>query len=337
MFTVFTMSSMAALFMFVKTAFMAMSALVESPVGQSSAEASAEATVAQTAESTTQPVPVQDAGPPVSPDAPEVDDVPPANLPVDITVLPEKPAHSDPAIDAMLDSIEASADDLAGFTAILRYEISDAILRRKTIRIGTMIYEHTTPERPRRFAILLDKMLRDIGGGKFRVEERPQHFIFDGRSLAEINHDAKQYIERELVPPGREYDALKIGNGPFPLPVGQAKSDVLARYAVSSVEVPEEGELSRVRDIDGVTMRGLRLTPKSHMPESEDLAHIDLYFDTATWLPVGIIVLEKNRDVKTVSLRKIDRNPALSSDQSAKLELIRPDPTVWQIDIRRWE
>ncbi|MCA9295110.1 MAG: hypothetical protein KC983_01310 [Phycisphaerales bacterium] len=321
---------MTTFLMLMQSVIVAMNAFLAAPaVMQTDA-----VTVAQETTPAPATAPEQDAGPPVAPD---VEPAPPANLPVDINVLPEHPMHPDPEIDAMLDAIEASTDGLTGFTAMLRYEDYDAILRRKKIRIGTMIYEHTTPERPRRFAILLDKILRDIGGGKYRVEERPQHFIFDGRRLAEINHDAKQYIERELVPPGEEFDALKIGNGPFPLPVGQEKADVLSRYEVAAVAVPDSGELANIRDIDKVAMRGLRLTPKPHLPESDDLACIDLYFDTTTWLPVGVIVTEKNRNVKTVSLRKIDRNPAMSAEQRAKLELIRPDPTIWQIDIRRWE
>jgi len=260
---------------------------------------------------------------------------PPASAPVDPSRAGDVSlSHADPVIDARLDAIERGAADLDAFTAKLQYETVDAILDRRTRRIGTMVYEHGTSERPRRFAFLLDRRLIERRSGEFRIEERPQHYIFDGRRLAEINHDDRQYIERELVPPGKSFDALELGNGPFPLPVGQKKQDVLERFDVTDAVLPDDGPLSFFTTADGVMIEGIRLVPKPNLEASKDVRHIDIFFDTGTWLPVGVHVVEVNDDEKIVTLRDVKRNPEKDGAFNEALRIRRPDPSTWMIDIR---
>ncbi|MCZ6612201.1 MAG: hypothetical protein O6941_06170, partial [Planctomycetota bacterium] len=162
-----------------------------------------------------------------------------------------------------------------------------------------------------------------------RREDRRTHFIFAGSWFVEIDHEAKQFIKRQIVAPGKQFDPLKLGEGPFPLPIGQSKDEILARFDVQRIDLPKEGLLKNLSNV-----YGLRLTPKPNTPEAEDFQRVELFYDRQTLLPTGINVLEVNADRKTVRLRNLRRNQGVDED---KLNIETPDPKQgWHIDVRPW-
>lgn len=252
----------------------------------------------------------------------------PATDPVDVEPAPSEPAPSAPAtpdpLDELLDRLERSAADLRGFKTDIRYVKVSDLLGRKEIRQGELIYE--LDGEAKRFAILFDRL--QVGR---RLEQRLKHYVFDGRWLVEIDHDKKQFIKREVVEPGAELDPLKLGEGPFPLPVGQAKDEVLARFEVSLIDVPDDGPLAGLENVDGVL-----LVPRPHAREADEFERVELFYDRATSLPVGIRAVEVNGDEKIVLLENAIRNPDLSPEDAAKLSFETPDPSEWKIDVRPW-
>lgn len=238
----------------------------------------------------------------------------------------ELPKH----LDALLDRLEASAEDLVGFTAKITYHKYDDLLDRREIRSGELLYRVDAESGDRSFALLFDRLVINR-----RQSEHLQHFIFDGRWLAEIDHESnpKQFIKRELVAPGRTLDPLKLGEGPIPLPIGQAKQDVLDRYVVSEVVLPAEGMLAR---LEADQVDGIRLVPRPGTREADEFNHIDLFYDKVTSLPIGIDVLELNDDRKTVLLREVLHNPEFTSQMLSKLDITVPDRREWRVVIESW-
>ncbi len=232
----------------------------------------------------------------------------------------------DPAVDDLLTKLEKSATDLNSFTADVTYEKEDVVLGRRELRTGNLIYR-LNPDNSKSFAILFDST---IVNDKKRAEEK--HYIFNGRWLAEVDHKNKQFIKREVVPPGKQLDPLKLGEGPFPLPVGQPKAQVLARFDVTKADLPKEGRLKDLRNVDG-----LLLVPKPGGPQAQDFAKVELFYDRETLLPVGIHTVEANGDHKTIRLTKVQRNPVLDAAALAKLDIKEPDAREWRIDVRPWQ
>jgi hypothetical protein len=263
---------------------------------------------------------------------PQQSETPPAETPPAEAPPAEAPpaGEVDPAIDALLTRLETSAADLTSFMAKIAYEKEDAMLGRREIRTGEIIYRIEAEKKS--FAVLLDQrvIIRE-GAADGRLEEGLYHYIFDGRWLAEVNHESKQFIKREIVPPGKSLDPLKLGEGPFPLPVGQPKADVLARFEVSKIDVPKEGMLKTLQNVDG-----LLLKPKPGTREAEDYQRVEIFYDRETLLPVGINAIEKNDDRKTVKLTEMKRNPQLDEATLKKLDIAEPDPKQWDIDVRPW-
>ena len=107
---------------------------------------------------------------------------------------------------------------------------------------------------------------------------------------------------------------------------------MLKRFAVSAIELPEDGPLGRLREQGPVD--GLHLVPHAGMPAAEDYRWLRFYFDRATGIPVGVWVLERDGDVQYARLDDVERNPVLSTEDLSALSLETPDPRVWKIDIR---
>ena len=239
-------------------------------------------------------------------------------------------------VEALLDRLERSAEDLRDFQARIRYDIWDAATEEKQIRSGELIYQVNPVDGSKRFAILFDTFI--FGN---RQEKEAKHYIFADGWLVEVDHNRKQFIKRQIVAPGEEFDPLKLGEGPFPLPIGQPKNEVLARFDVQLLDAPSDPFLAKMltdRDVEGMV-----LFPKSQTPEAEKFQRVELFYDRETMLPIGINAVAADAidpddpnsgNRKTVLLMDLKRNEGVDETM---LSIAEPDKRQWDIDIRPWE
>ncbi len=239
-------------------------------------------------------------------------------------------------VEALLDRLERSGEDLRDFQARIRYDIWDAVTEEKQIRSGELIYQVDPDDGSKRFAILFDTFI--FGN---RREQEAKHYIFADGWLVEIDHERKQFIKRQIVAPGKTFDPLKLGEGPFPLPIGQPKNEVLARFDVKLLDAPSDPFLAKMltdRDVEGMV-----LFPKPHTPEAEKFQRVELFYDRQTMLPIGINAVAadaidpddaNSHNRKMVLLSNLKRNEGVDE---AKLSIAEPDKREWDLDIRPWE
>ena len=234
------------------------------------------------------------------------------------------PATSDAV--ALLDRLETAADGLHDFRADITYHLWDSILERREIRSGEIVYDVRPDDGSRRFAILVTSVI--VGN---RRDNQKKRYVFDGSWFVEIDYDNRMFTKRQIVAPGERFDPLKLGEGPFPLPVGQRRQDVLARFEASLLEGTQDEVLAKF--LAGKPVEGLKLVPRPMTPQAKEIAEVEIFYDAATLLPVGIVLTETNGNRKTVMLRHLKRNQGI--DES-KLSIEEPDPAQWQIDVRPW-
>lgn len=67
----------------------------------------------------------------------------------------------------------------------------------------------------------------------------PKTFIFDGQWLLEKQPTEKQAFKRQVCPPDKIIDPLALGEGQFPIPIGQKKDRINQRFDASLVP-PEQ-------------------------------------------------------------------------------------------------
>ncbi|MFM9995957.1 MAG: LolA family protein [Phycisphaerales bacterium] len=193
--------------------------------------------------------------------------------------------------DELLRALESADADLVTLTATVVHDTESAFEGDRQTRIGTLKFRTDPREgkRPlRRFAVEFTRL--HIGP---RLEEEPKSFVFDGEWLAEFMPNAKLCLRRQVVAPGEDFDPLRIGEGPLPIPIGQPRGDILARFDVELVppasgimpekpeDLPDEDRerLARVLKFasrDG--MHQLRLTPRPDADENAGFAEIRLWY-----------------------------------------------------------
>ena len=246
---------------------------------------------------------------------------------------PEQPAPAvkaepetkpDPVLET-LHRIEAGGQDVRIFTATVALERTEPLFDKRDVRRGDVLYEKADGGTPR-FAVHLEQ--RQVGR---RLEHRPKRILFDGRWLTEIDEPKKQVIRWELC--GDEIDPTRLG-GRFPLPVGQPAEDVIARYDVVLIEGAPEGEFLAPVAVDR-TLVGLRITPRDGVPTADDFEHVDLWYDTANWLPVGVAMLDEQGNTRRLRLSDAKVNPELDEDQRRRLAGTVPTTADWVVDERR--
>jgi len=221
--------------------------------------------------------------------------------------------------------VDKGGQDLKTTTADLLYQKTDALLGRTETRHGRMVVTRDpSGVASSKLAIQFDD--RIING---RRKQELQHYVFDGRWLFEINESTHQIIERELVAEGEISDPFRL-DGPIPLPIGQSFREVLKRFQVSLVQLPGDGILKTVAEVEGVV--GIQLVPKKGSPDAQRYASIDLFYDPATWLPVGVVAVGTNGDRKVLRLTNITRNEALSEGAVAMMSVTAPEGQGWKVD-----
>jgi hypothetical protein len=275
----------------------------------------------------------------------------PADRPEPPAVQPERPALTDgqpvaaPTADAqpaetpsdittaddLLRALETAGEDIRRLSATVRYVKTFAIQGDTQVREGRLVFASepgVDGQAPaRRFGITFDTL--KLGE---RVEdidsEYLEQYIFDGEWLAEVRPLDKEFVRRQVVPAGERWDPLRLGEGPFPIPIQQRREDILARFDAELLDGPEGVDERSILGIAGKCYQ-LRLTPRADAGENE-LREIRVWYQMDTLLPRLARTLNAADDVSFVALKDLRVNDEAEFDEA---ELSTEPPT----DLTGWD
>lgn len=236
--------------------------------------------------------------------------------------------------NGLLTALETADRDLRKLAATVTRVKDSMLAGSRQIWRGRLYYLIDPPAQVgepsrRRFAVMFDSL-----EAEGRLEERPQHFLFDGRVLYERLADEKLQTEREIVGPGEVFDPMRVGEGPLPIPVGQRKADILARYDAELLPTLDglgEDERSLRTHVDSTYQ--LRLTPKPAIAEEDDFREIRLWYTRESLLPVLARTINQAEDIETVQLLDPRRNAEAKVPASA-FEIAAPEG--WTVQRIEW-
>lgn len=235
-------------------------------------------------------------------------------------------------VDELLAGLEQADAEIRTFRASIIYDRVFELQGDQHIRLGELLFRvDPVPgqERPRRtFAVHFDKLIVDGG-----MREVTTAMIFDGRWLVERDDARRTFIARELAPPGEDLDPLRLGEGPIPLPIGQKRAEILARYDASLLD-PAEGLDDDSQYLQNVgDAYQLRLVPRE--AEGDDaFTEIRLWYDRQTLLPMLSRTVNRAGDVSFVQLTQVRTNEG--GFPAERLDPRPPDPEAgWEVDIIR--
>lgn len=263
----------------------------------------------------------------VAPPAPETE-VPPApkQRVLDAPSAPAAPALPRFAdVDALLTAVERTSDSLRDFRANITLETTDDVTGDTERRLGQVVFvQDEGKPSTRRFAVVFEKFIDGSG----RMDERPVRYIYADGWLTEADFKQRTLVRRQLARAGEQYDPLKPGEGPVPLPIGQRRADVLARFDASLATAPNSALLLKsARPIVGV-----RLKPKPGMAD-RDLMEASVWYDAESLVPVGVEAQRKSGKT-VVSLRGATMNGGIDDAQRALLSLGSEVTNGWRVDER---
>lgn len=243
---------------------------------------------------------------------------------------PVAPSSDSGAADAgrWLDALEQSGKATRDFSAGVTMERIDALSDDREIRRGRVVVDGL-PGPGRRIAVRMEEYID--GSGRGSADDRL--FIFEQGWLLEFDSPRKRLTRRQLVRAGETLDPLRIGEGPFPVPLGQPRADVEREFEVSVCSLPDAPLFKRLSErADGLF--ALELVPRPGRPLARDVKRITVAYETATLAPVAIEVLADADDITRVLLREGVLNGGLDDARRALLSPPQFDAATWTVDSR---
>ena len=222
------------------------------------------------------------------------------------------PAGEFGSAEALLTALEQADQDLRTLEARVMYVRVFAVAGDEQRRDGTLSFRSVPREgerADRAFAIDFDTLL--VGRRKEDITER---YVFDGQWLLELNFATKDFTRRQVVAPGERFDPLRIGEGPFPIPIGQRKDEILARYEAVLVDATDGLSSASLRKrVEGMSQ--VKLVPKPFYEDESDFDVIRLWYsrgEDGRLLPRMARTINHAGDEATVILEDVRVNERAS-------------------------
>ena len=221
------------------------------------------------------------------------------------------------SLNEILDALHQVGQDLKSLeTAILLTEI-DNDTGNPTARPGKVVLARDG-EQVKLRATLTGVIVEQNGEDGFRPE-KIEYLLRDGQ-LIDRNYQTRTQVIRKLPVEEQKRDLLKLGEGPFPLPIGQSRAEVLRQFEVREVDPSDDQQNEMGIDAREGTRR-IRLTPKTGSELEDDFKWLEVDVGLADALPAQVIAL--NATGSTVQVTEF-RSVKLNGDVPAKAFDLEP-------------
>jgi hypothetical protein len=220
---------------------------------------------------------------------------PPAPQPA-TTSRPATNTSGDAHVDAILDRLEIKGGAIKGLKCEVIYKyITPVPITNEQVKEGNLLFSRSAPNS--KFLIhfktlIVDDVKRETG----------EYFLFDGQWLTERNDKSREIRKQQIARPGQETDPFKLGKGPFPLPFGQKRSDILENFKVT---------LEKFTLGDPRGSEHLHCVPLGNTELSRRYSRVEIFVDKSLELPVRIVSENIKDDSRIeVDFKNIDINDA---------------------------
>lgn len=212
------------------------------------------------------------------------------------------PARLSAKLNGILDLLEQHGKKIKDLKARIRHELYEAIPDARQVQLGVVMFKRLEKQQTAKFMVRFDSKKVD----RLTLKEKVW-FCFNGQEIREIRQRTKSVIDRQVVQPGeKNIDPFKIGQGPFPLPFGQSKADILANFTVKLLP----GAKTDPPNTDHLLLVPL---PKSKL--KKQYTKIEFWIDRKSHLPVRIVTHDRHDVIVTVDFNDIELNTGITDSQ----------------------
>lgn len=198
----------------------------------------------------------------------------------------------DISTDDLLEALHQRGLDLTGFTGEVTQNEYIGGFGSEEILKGKLVYDATSG------SIRVDFQTRDVKDGRGPRSYQLTHLLNKGW-LTTRNVEGKSQERRQVSRPNEKINLLKLGEGSFPIPIGQ-----------DPVEVNKQFDVSRPASDDPRPV--VRLVPKEGTKLAKKFNKIDIWVDPVTHFPTKIeTTTGASNDMKTTELDNLKVNPPI--------------------------
>lgn len=180
----------------------------------------------------------------------------------------------DSETDRILDRLEAKGKAIKGLQCDLSYKyVTGGPVQDKMTKLGGLLF--TRGETNSMFLIEFESRIAD--GEKFKSVEK---YAFDGEWFTEFNEKSRSVTRRQIVRKGERVDPFKLGEGPFPMPFGQKRDEILRAFKVERLKPELEDPPGSIH---------LHCVPRPNTQLSQKYSRVEIYVDRKIELPIRIV------------------------------------------------
>ena len=208
--------------------------------------------------------------------------------------------NADSSIDDILDALDRSGNQLQDFVADVTLTQADARSGDSSSNSGKVYFQRTGPGQAR---IRVSFDTEAVGDHQM---DKKVDYLLDNGWLWERDYRRKTEIKRQVIQPGQKMKLLKLGEGTFPLPIGQDKAEVHRQFDVQKV-APREGDPAGTLHVS--------LTPGKGSQLARKFSSIDVWVDPETQMPRRIEAVDANETtIRTTDLTNLRMNQGIAAD-----------------------
>ena len=216
-------------------------------------------------------------------------------------------------VDQILDALDARGENLRDFSARVRLTDTDDSSGDSTINTGSVVLQRKGPD-DARIRVAFTK--RQVGDKIFHADHQ---YTLDNGILDDRDYLKKHENRTQVLKPGQKLDLFKLGQGPFPLPLGQKREDVLQLFDVARVDPAKDDPPGSVH---------VRLTPKDGTQFASRFKTIDVWVDIASAMPRRI----QTDDINQITTRTTDLSDVKINAGATDKDFAQPPvPPDWDV------
>jgi outer membrane lipoprotein-sorting protein len=211
---------------------------------------------------------------------------------------PFPPIPDGATVDQVLSALKLRGDQLKDFSADVSLSTVEQTTGDSYSDSGNVLFQKVGDDDSR----IRVTFAKHIIGDRIMTEKH-EYTIADGK-LDERDYDKKAETVRQVVKPGEKIKILKLGEGPFPMPIGQDPDEVKRQFDVALVPPAADDPKGTVH---------IQLKPKAQTDMARRFAQIDVWVDRQQGMPVQIVTLDSPREhIQTALLTNLKLNAGLT-------------------------
>jgi outer membrane lipoprotein-sorting protein len=217
------------------------------------------------------------------------------------------PLTADSDVNQILDALHERGTDIRSLAADVKLStVVEDLGDEPETRIGRLVLRRKADN---------DTQVRvafDTREKKDKRFKEPMDFVITGQRMIQRDHAAKKETIRVIGKPGDKLDLFKLGQGPFPLPIGQPREDVLKAFDVKKVP------LADVVEKPEPAVAAIMLVPKEGSELRRKFQEISVTVRPDGW-PVDVKTIDSSSspNVATARLENIRTNADVTDQEFA--------------------